>query len=144
MKKLHFSIAINAPKAKVWDKMISEASYQEWTSVFAEGSTFKGSWEKGAKILFVDPNNSGMIAEIAENKLHEFISIRHLGEIDHGVEDTTSEKVKAWTPAYENYTFTEKDGVTTVDVELDCADDWATMMSDMWPKALLKLKTISE
>jgi hypothetical protein len=144
MKKLHFSININAPKAKVWDKMISEESYREWTSVFAEGSSFKGSWDKGAKILFVDPSNSGMVAEIAENKLHEFISIRHLGEIDHGVEDTTSEKVKAWTPAYENYTLTEKDGVTTVDIELDSADAWAGMMGDMWPKALLKLKDICE
>lgn len=144
MKKLHFSIEINAPKTKVWDKMIGDGSYQEWTSVFSEGSTFKGSWDKGAKILFVDPNNSGMVAEIADNKLHEFISIRHLGEVDHGVEDTTSEKVKAWAPAYENYTFTEKDGVTTVSIELDSADAWAEMMSDMWPKALLKLKAISE
>lgn len=144
MRKIHFSINVNAPKAKVWDKMISEASYREWTAAFAEGSSFKGSWDKGAKILFVDPNNSGMVAEIAENKLHEFISIRHLGEIDQGIEDTTSEKVKAWTPAYENYTFTEKDNVTTVDIELDIADGWVGMMSDMWPKALLKLKAISE
>lgn len=144
MKKLHFSIDIKAPKEKVWDKMISETSYREWTSVFAEGSSFKGSWHKGAKILFVDSNNSGMVAEIAENKLHQFISIRHLGEIDHGVEDTTSEKVKAWAPAYENYTFTEKDSVTTVTIEIDSADEWAGMMSDMWPKALLKLKAISE
>lgn len=144
MKKLHFTIDINAPKAKVWDKMIDQDSYREWTVVFNQGSSFKGSWEKGAKILFVDPNDCGMVAEIAENKLHEFISIRHLGEIDHGVEDTTSEKVKAWAPAYENYTFTEKNGITTVAVELDCADAWEDMMNDMWPKALLKLKAISE
>jgi hypothetical protein len=37
-----------------------------------------------------------MVAEIAENRRNEFISIRHLGFIANGIVDTTSEVVKAW------------------------------------------------
>ena len=46
-----------------------------------------------------------MVSEIAENKPNEFISIRHLGYIANGIEDTQSEAIRAWAPAYENYTF---------------------------------------
>ncbi|MDQ5893468.1 MAG: hypothetical protein QG640_480, partial [Patescibacteria group bacterium] len=31
MQKIHFSIQINAPKEKVWDTMLGEATYREWT-----------------------------------------------------------------------------------------------------------------
>jgi hypothetical protein len=53
-----------------------------------------------------------MTAEIAENRPFEFVSIRHLGIIKDGVDDTESPASRAWTPAFENYTFTEKDVVT--------------------------------
>ena len=36
-----------------------------------------------------------MTAVIVENKPNDFVSIRHLGVIEKGVEDTTSEKVRA-------------------------------------------------
>lgn len=145
MKKLHFEVSINAPKEKVWDKMLQHESYKIWTTPFSAGSYYEGSWEKGAKIKFLaDTHNEGMIAEIAENKPYEFLSIRHLGYLKDGVEDTTSEEVKTWLPAYENYTFVDKDGKTTVMVDLDSAESYAEMMGKMWPEALEKLKEICE
>lgn len=46
--------------------------------------------------------------------------------------------------AQENYTFTEKDGVTHVLVELDSKEEYKNMFEEMWPEALKKLKTLTE
>lgn len=149
MEKLQFSITINAPKQKVWDTMLEDKTYRLWTAAFNEGSYYKGDWSKGSKMLFLgpDPNTGkegGMVSRIAENKHYEFISIEHLGIINEGVEDTTSDAVKAWAGSNENYSFKEIDGKTEVLVEMDIAEEYKDMFNDMWVKALQKLKEISE
>jgi hypothetical protein len=144
MKTQHFSIIINAPKEKVWNTMLQDATYRKWTSAFAEGSYYKGSWEKGGKIQFLEAAGNGMVATIAENKPYEFVSIKHLGFISGGVEDTESEQVKAWLPAFENYTFKEVDGKTNVTVDIDVTEEYEKMFEDTWPKALQQLKELSE
>lgn len=149
MKTLHFSISIKAPKEKVWHAMLDDEPYREWTEVFNKGSYYKGSWEKESKILFLGPdpetgNEGGMVSRIAENKPYEFISIEHLGIVVNGVEDTTSEEARKWSPAFENYTFTEKDGVTELAVDQDVSDEYVEMFEKAWPDALDKLKEIAE
>jgi hypothetical protein len=89
-------------------------------------STYVGGWNKGDAIKFIgslneDGKESGMLSEIAESRKPEFISIRHLGMINNGVEDTTSDQVKPWIGAHENYTFTEVDGGTKFEVDTDTA-----------------------
>ena len=149
MQKLHYSVVINAPKEKVWHAMLDDKPYREWTTAFNPGSYYKGDWNKGSKILFLGPDpetgkEGGMVSRIAENKPYEFISIEHIGIIKDGVEDTTSEEATKWAPAFENYTFKEKDGATEVLVDMDSEEDHAKMFEDMWPKALQKLKEIAE
>jgi uncharacterized protein YndB with AHSA1/START domain len=149
MEKLNFKIEINAPKEKVWKTMLEDRTYRIWTTPFSEGSYYKGDWSKGSKIIFLGPNpetgkEGGMVSRVAENKLYEYISIEHLGMINDGVEDTTSEEVKKWTPAFENYTFKEKNGKTDVLVDMDINKEYKEMFEDMWPKALQKLKELAE
>ncbi len=149
MQKIHFSIQIDAPKEKVWDAMLSEQTYPEWTNVFNPGSYYIGNWEQGSEMRFLGPNpdgngEGGMFSRIKENRRYEFLSIEHLGMIQNGVIDTTSEKVKQWTPSLENYTFTEKDGGTEVSVDMDVAEEYKAMFEDMWPKALQMLKELTE
>lgn len=150
MQKLHYySIDINAPVKKVWDTMLNDQTYRQWTAAFNEGSFFKGNWEKDSKMLFLGPDpetgkEGGMVSRIAENRPYEYVSIEHIGVVNDGVEDTTSDFAKKWAPAYENYTFTEENGVTTVDIEMESLEENAEMFNDMWPKGLAKLKEIVE
>ncbi|MBK8983827.1 MAG: SRPBCC domain-containing protein [Ignavibacteria bacterium] len=148
MKKLKISETINSPKEKVWENTFGENTYPEWTEVFAPGSHVKGSWEKGSRIKFLAPDNEGkmqgMLSEIVENKPFEFLSIKHLGFIKDGAEDTESPEVKAWAPSFENYTFTETDGVTLLTVEMDTTDEYYDYFMETWPKALQKIKHICE
>lgn len=142
-------IVINASPEKVWDSVVNKSKYQKWTAPFQETSTFEGGWNKGDRILFVGINDKGkkegMVSEIAESRYPEFISVKHLGMILDGIEDTTSEEVKKWAPAYENYTL-EKIGPekTLFKLSLDTPDEWADMMIDLWPKAFKILKELSE
>ena len=150
MKKIHFAIEINAPKEKVWDVMLDDKTYREWTDVFNPGSYYKGDWSKGSKMLFLGPDpqtgeEGGMIARVAENKLHEFISLEYLGMVMGGKEDTTSEMAKGWTDSgYENYTFNDKNGATELLIDLNVAEDMAGEFERMWPEGLKKLKEVVE
>lgn len=150
MQKIHFSIFINAPKEKVWNTMLNKETYQLWTKAFSSNSTFEGTWEQGSKILFIGTdengeNMGGMVSRIAEARPYEFMSIEHVGMIDkNGVEDTTSDEVRKWVPAFENYTFNEKDGGTEVVIDQDMQPEYKEMFDGMWPKALETLKELCE
>jgi uncharacterized protein YndB with AHSA1/START domain len=143
-KTLNFTVSIAAPRQVVWETMLGPDTYKAWTSVFAEGSYFTGSWEEGSKIQFRGPNGDGMTAVIAKSRPYEFVSIRHIGEISEGVEDTTSEKVKEWAPAYENYEFAETPSGSTLTVSLDTVPEYEQYMLDTYPKALGLLKELCE
>lgn len=148
MDRLKFTMVIDAPKEKVWRTMLDEDTYRVWTEVFMPGSHYIGEWSKGSKILFLAPGEkgelSGMVSRIKENRPYEYISIEHLGVVQDGKEDTSSEAVKQWAGALENYTFKEKDGRTELRVDLDSAEEYQEMFQDIWPKALQKLKELAE
>jgi len=147
MEKLHYSIVVDAPKEKVWNIMLNDDTYRKWTEVFMPGSYYKGSWTKGSKILFLAPGEkgeSGMVSRIKESRPYEYISIEHLGIVKDGKEDTTSEEVKVWAGAHENYTLRETDGKTEVKVDLDSNEEFKDMFQNTWPKALQRLKEIAE
>ena len=144
VRRIQFTTIIAAPAALVHELMIDAENYRQWTSAFAEGSYFEGSWSRGERIRFLSPAGGGMLAEIAENRPGEFISIRHLGFVAQGVEDTESEAVRAWAPAFENYTFLPVPEGTKVVVDQDVADEWESDLKQAWPKALDRLKSLCE
>ena len=144
MKTLHFTTLINADPKTVWDTMLNLDTYEVWTAAFAAGSTYEGSWEKGERIRFIGPDGSGISSIIEDNRPYEFVSIRHVGILNGGVEDTDSELARGWLPAFENYTLTKKGSTTEVKVDLDVTPDFEKDMQDAWPRALVALKELCE
>ena len=151
MKKLQFKKEINATCQKVYETMLGlkdKSSYEYWTSAFNPTSTYEGSWEKGSKIYFVgvDENGKkgGMVSEIEEHQPSNFISIRHYGFLDGDTEITTGEQVEKWAGGHENYSYEESNGISTVTVDIDTIDEYVDYFNNTYPKALDKLKEISE
>ncbi len=148
MRKYTGSVTIHAPAKAVWDTVIGEETYPRWTAEFAEGSRVEGEWREGAQLRFVAPSEDGsmegMVSRVAELRPYEFISIEHLGVIKGGVEDTTSEEVRDWAHAHEDYTFTEADGATEFMVEMDSTDELIEYFEETWPKALDRLRELAE
>jgi uncharacterized protein YndB with AHSA1/START domain len=149
---MHFEVQINAPREKVWEIMLGDETYREWTKAFNpspdSNSRVEGNWEQGSKMLFIGPGEDGkeggMVSRIKENRKPEFLSIEHLGILKDGKEDMDSEEAKKWSPAFENYTLTEKEGGTLLKVDQDMQEEYKEMFEGMWPKALEKLKELSE
>jgi len=148
MKTVQYSIMIAADRKTVWNTMLEDKTYREWTKEFAESSHYEGSWKQGSEIRFLamdDKGNlGGMFSRIKQNIEHQFISIEHLGMIANGVVDTTSEQARKWASSFENYTFTEKGGKTELKVDMQVEDEYQQMFDEMWPKALTALKRICE
>lgn len=151
MTKSQFKKEINVSAQKVYEIMLGlndKSTYEFWTAAFNPTSTYEGSWDKGSKILFVGTDENGkkggMVSEIVEHKPAEFISIRHYGILDGDIEITTGEQVEKWAGGHENYRFTENNNTTTVIVEMDTIDEYLDYFNDTYPKALEKLKEISE
>lgn len=151
MIKLKFTKDINAHVNKVYNLMLginNIETYQQWTSEFNPTSTYKGSWEKGAKIYFIGTDENGkqggMVSEIADNIPFRFVSIRHCGILNGTDEITEGAEVEKWAGGLENYLFQENNGVTTLTVELDVLGEYLDYFNTTWPKALNRLKKLAE
>jgi uncharacterized protein YndB with AHSA1/START domain len=144
MEKINFSISINAQKEKVWKTLWEDSSYRKWTRVFSEDSYAVTDWQEGSKVLFLDGKGSGMVSRIETKKPNEFMSFRHQGTVQNGVEDTESEEVKQWAGAHENYTLTETRGITELAVEVDVEKQFKDYFTQTMPKALEQVKELSE
>jgi hypothetical protein len=151
MKKLQFKISINAPATKIYNLMLgisSKSTYEQWTALFNPTSTYEGSWDKGNKMLFIGVDEKGekggMVSMIDEIIPNRFVSIKHYGLFKSGKEITEGPEVEKWANGFENYTFEENNGTTTVTVDLDTAEDFLDYMNETYPKALDKLKELCE
>ena len=114
MKRIELKHCFNTTPQWLWEMIVDVDHYRYWTTAFSQGSTFIGDWSQGSRIRFVmddeTGNVSGMISEVVLNGWPNAISIKHVGLVMNGVEDTESEEALFWTPAYENYTF-EQEGL---------------------------------
>lgn len=144
MEKLAFKVIIEAPKERVWNIIIGKETYPIWTAEFCEGSMVETDWKAGSKALFLDQTNSGMVSIIEESTPYSFLSIKHIGEVKNGVEDTESDQVKSWGGCYENYTLEDVNNSTSWLVEMKVPPEFAIYMKDLWPKAQQKVKELAE
>lgn len=124
--------------------MLEDATYRQWTSAFQEGSYAVTDWQVGSKALFLTPQADGMVSTIVAHRPNEFLSVKHLGVVKNGVEDTESEEVKQWAGALENYTLKEANGLSHLTIEMDTIDEYKNFFEKTWPEALKKLKEVSE
>ena len=144
MEKMHFSIDINAPRERVWRALWSDASYPDWTSAFSPGSRAVSDWREGSKIQFLDGEGQGMDSLIEKSVPNEFMSFKHVGVIHEGQVQQPDEKTREWSGSHENYTLRDRNGRTTLNVDLESPQEYKDMFNDKFPKALHRLKEIAE
>ena len=151
MQRLQFKIDIKASAQWVYEVMLGlskKSTYEAWTSEFNASSTYEGKWDRGSKIYFVgtsdDGDKGGMVSEIVDNIPGQFVSIRHIGILNGDEEILEGEQVEKWAGGLENYTYLENQEMTTVIVDLDAIEEYVDYFQTTYPKALKKLKDITE
>jgi hypothetical protein len=123
--------------AVLWD----DATYRDWTSVFAEGSHAVSDWQQGSPIRFLGPGGSGgMLAMIDEKVPEARMVFRHVAEIKDGQEQPPG----PWAGALEAYTLSTNGPGTTLVVELDTEEEHAASFRDLFPQALARVKGLAE
>lgn len=112
--------------------MIGPVTYRIWTAAFTEGSYF--GRHPGQGRAHAVPGARWPRHGLGDRRARpqEFISIKHLGEIKDGVEDTESEAVRSWTPCFETYTFTQLGMATELTVDMDMAESFEEHMTGVW------------
>jgi uncharacterized protein YndB with AHSA1/START domain len=145
MITVKFSASVHAPKQRVWYILWEKSFYEKWVSLFSEGSTVKtDNWKEGSEVQFVDSNGNGMLSIVAANRQSEYMSFEHIGMIKDSVRDTSSDEVKGWAGAKENYTLKQDENITTLTVEMDTTEEHKDFFSNTWPKAMDKIKELAE
>ena len=145
MEHLEYKVVISAPVKKVWDTMLQEETYKQWTAKSWPGSFYEGKWAKGEKIRFIGQDGSGTMAELTELKPYEGLVARHVAVLlPGGIEDRTSDAAKGWVGTTEEYKFSENRGKTTLIVSMEIYPAWRQMFDEGWPTALEELKKIAE
>lgn len=139
MKKVKFSININATKEKVWATLWDDVTYRKWTAVFSSESHAVSDWKEGSEIKFIDNKGDGMHSSIETNIPQKQMSIKHLGEIKNGFEIASN-----WAGAMEEYFLIEKEDCTELIVTMDISEEHEAFFMDTFPKAIALIKEISE
>jgi uncharacterized protein YndB with AHSA1/START domain len=144
MKKVTFSISINATAKKVWQVLWSDSTYRQWTTPFSEGSYAVSDWKQGSKIQFLGPSGDGMFSIIEESKPFEKMVFNHQGELKNFKEQPATPETESWKGSKEIYTLSETNGTTRLDVSLDATNEFVDYFEKAFPKALEKVKELAE
>lgn len=138
------TIAVNAPKEKVWEVLLNDKFTRIWYAEFMEGSKAETDWKVGSKAKFTDGKGEGIVGTVIENIPNKIISIEYQGIVTAGKEDYHSEIAQAVKGTRETYQLSEKDGATQILIEVDMGESYYEMMSQAWDKALKKIKLLAE
>lgn len=141
MKEIIFSIAIEASAEKVWFSLWNKTNYENWTSIFSQGSYAISEWTKDSKIHFLMPTGDGMFSEITELIPNQQISFQHKGEIK-GFEE--QEIKNEWSDSKESYFLSEENNKTILKAALTIDEKWQEFFDTTFPKALEKVKNDAE
>lgn len=144
IRKHSFAIDINASAEKVWNVLLQDETYRQWTRVFCEGSYYKGELKAGGRVHFLTPAGNGMYSDIIFCTPPANILFQHIGEVADFVEQPINEITERWTGSFENYSLKNKGQITTLIAEIDLAPGHVDFFKEVFPAGLKKIKELAE
>ena len=142
MKEIQFSIEINSSKEKVWATLWQDVTFRDWANIIDEGTYMKGIMKKGNEIQFISSvNGYGVTSLIEKLNPNEYVLFRHAADTK---ESGQQEREKEWTGGTESYCLAEKNGVTELIVKTDVPQEQEETLNIRFPKALERIKTLTE
>ena len=138
------SIDIDASPERVWDVLLDDATYRQWTAEFMAGSYAETDWQEGSTVRFLDPSGSGLLAHIAASRHPELVDIEYDGLVADGKDDTESDHARECRGSREIYRLTRTPSGTHLDISADMAEQYYDDMVAAWDRALAKAKALAE
>ncbi len=144
MKRLEFTIEINAPKEKIWQSLWEDASYRNWASVFCEGTYAKSNWNEGDSIYFLSADGRGMNSVIDKKVENQYIAFKHISEMKDFKPQPVDEAASEWSGGMEIYELISNQSSITLKVLMDTLEKYIEYFETTFPKALERVKELSE
>lgn len=144
LKTISQEIDIDAARERVWDVLLQDETYRQWTAVFAPGSHADTDWQEGSKVAFADGSGQGLVGHITTSRRPEEVAIEYDGALVGGREDRESEGAASFKGAQERYRLTERDGGTHLAISADMDEKYFESMNEQWVSALAKVKELAE
>lgn len=141
MKEMQFKIEINAPRKKVWQTLWQDESLRDWSGIVDPGTYMVGELKQGATVQFNSAEGYGVTSLVAELVPGEFILFKHQADTQDSGKNNRDDQ---WTGGQESYKLTENNGVTVLEMSLDVPPELEKIMSASYPKALGRVKELSE
>ena len=142
MKKIQFSIEINASKERVWATLWEDVTFRDWANIIDEGTYMRGVMKAGNEIEFISSVNGYGVTSLIEKLIpNEFILFRHRADTKGSGQQ---EREKEWTGGTESYSLTEKDGVSVLIATADIPDELEEIFNIRLPRALDGIKALAE
>ena len=138
------AIDVDAPPERVWDVLLDDATYRQWTAEFMAGSYAETDWQEGSRVRFLTPDGSGIAGQIVASDRPALLDIRYDGQVIEGKEDYDSPEAQELRGAHETYRLSEQDGGTSLAIASDMAEAYYADMSEAWQRALAKVKALAE
>jgi len=138
------AIDIDAPPERVWDVLLDDATYRQWTAEFMAGSYAETDWQEGSTVRFLDPSGSGLLGHIAASRHPELVDIEYDGLVADGKDDTESDHAREYRGSKETYRLTRTPSGTHLDIAADMAEQYYDDMVAAWDRALAKAKALAE
>jgi uncharacterized protein YndB with AHSA1/START domain len=139
MKKLRFSVKIDAPRERIWQVLWEPDCFRDWTSIFTEGAgaRIQSEWRKGSRFEFFegDVGSYGIIEQLVPD---ESVVFKHLGELQEGQEEPYGR------PRLEMYTLRAQGKGSTLILQHEVLEEHRSMFEEATPKALARLKELAE
>ena len=137
-----FSVEIHAPRHKVWKTLWTEESFRDWESIIDEGTHMVGDLKEGNEVQFISSVSGYGVTSLIEKLIpDEFVSFKQVADTKNG---GAQKREREWTGGKETYLLTENDGVTALVVELDVPDSLVETFKVRFPKALKRVKILTE
>lgn len=144
MKRLEFTIDINASREQIWKTLWEDASYRDWVSVFCEGTYVKTNWNEGDSVHFLTPDGKGMNSIIEKKIEHQYIAFKHISELENFEPQPINKATSEWTGAMEIYELIPNASSVTLKVLMDTSEKYIEYFETTFSKALARVKTLSE
>lgn len=138
------AIYVAAPRERVWDVLLDDATYRQWTAEFMAGSYAETDWREGSTVRFLDPSGSGMLGRVVASHRPELVDVEYDGVVVDGQDDTTGQTAREYRGARETYRLTESGGGTHLAISADMGEQHYDDMTAAWDRALAVVKALAE
>ena len=141
MRKMQFSIKIQASRKKVWNTLWDDKTFRDWGNIIDEGQYMLGELKEGNKVQFISSVSgygvTSLVKKLIPNKFVSFKQVSDTKDIGR------KKREKEWTGGMESYSLMENDGIT-LNVEIDVPPGQEEIFKIRFPKALERIRILTE